>query len=134
MRIPLVKACEYSAPLASGRQCMMGIFDNIVVSFMPVDHPPFCICIQVEFDQADVEAEHEVLCRLINPDAQVLFDFPLKVSSPRDPFGGITRIFISINIPGLRLENLGDHLIEVLLDGQKAGEENIPVLLSPPPG
>jgi hypothetical protein len=133
MRIPLVKACEYSAPLANGRQCMMGIFDNIVVQFMPVDHPPFCICIQVEFDQADVEAEHEVLCRLINPDAKVLFDFPLSVSSPRDPSGGNTRIFISINIPGLRLDNLGDHRIEVLVDGQKSGEENIPVLLMQAP-
>ena len=128
MKVILVKACEYSAPMANGRQSMIGIFDNIVVPFMPIDHPPFSLCAQVEFDQSDADAEHQVFCRLIDPDALTLFDVTLSISHPRDPNGGITRVFISINVPGLRFEKLGDHRVEVLVDGQKLGEETIPVL------
>lgn len=130
MRVLLVKACEYTAPLASGRQCMMGIFDNIVAPFVPIDHPPFCICLQLEFEQADPEQEHHVACRLIDPDGKPLFDFPLNVRNVPDPHGGDTRIFISINVPGLRLDTPGDHRIDILVDGQKLGEEKVPVIVA----
>lgn len=128
MKVILLKACEYSAPMGNGRQTLVGIFDNIVVHYVPIDHPPFSLCAQVEFDQADSESHHQVFCRLIDPDAQTLFDVSLDVANPRDPNGGSTRVFISINVPGLRLEKLGDHRIEIQVDGQKLGEETIPVL------
>lgn len=128
MKIILLKACEYAAPMGNGRQTMVGIFDNIVVPYMPIDHPPFSLCAQVEFDQADSESDHQVFCRLIDPDALTLFDVSLAIANPRDPNGGSTRVFISISVPGLRLEKLGDHRIEVMVDDQKMGEETIPVL------
>ncbi len=128
MKVILLKACEYSAPMGNGRQTMVGIFDNIVVPHIPIDHPPFSLCAQVEFDQADSESDHQVFCRLIDPDAQTLFDVALNINHPRDPNGGSTRVFISISVPGLRLEKLGDHRLELKLDGLKMGEETIPVL------
>lgn len=130
MRVLLVKACEYTAPLASGRQCMIGIFDNIVAPFVPIEHPPFCICMQIEFEQSDSDQEHTVTCRLINPDGKILFEFPLNVKNVHDPHGGDTRVFISINVPGLRLDNVGDHRIDVMVNSQKLGEERIPVIVA----
>ncbi len=134
MRVLLVKACEYTAPLANGRQCMMGIFDNIVAPFMPINHPPFCICLQIEFEQSDPEQDHAVTSRLIDPDGKALFEFPLNVKNVLDPHGGDTRVFISINVPELRLEAAGDHRIDVLVNGQKLGEERIPVIAAQPIG
>ena len=68
MRLLLSKFCEYATQQQNGRHSMVGIFDNIIVPEFPIDHPPFFLCIQMEFDPNESEQDMDVLALLIDED------------------------------------------------------------------
>ena len=88
MRLLLSKFCEYATQLQNGRHTMVGIFDNIVVPEFPVDHPPFFLCLQFEFDPNEGDQEMTVLAVLIDEDGKQMMDVTAQGKVPRDPRGG----------------------------------------------
>jgi len=110
---------------------MIGIFDNIVAPFFPIDHPAISFCMQFEFDQAEADEPMDVFIKFVDDDAKPLLDFTASGIIPRDSNGGSTRMFMQFQIPGLRIERPGDYRLEVLFNGVRVGEERIPVLLAP---
>lgn len=133
MRLLLCKLCEYTAQLQNGRQCMMGIFDNIVAPHFPIDHPSVVFCLQFEFEAAEAGDPMDVGVKFVDDDAKALLDFTASGEIPRDVNGGSTRLFMQFQIPGLRLERPGDYRLEVVFNGNRVGEESIPVMLVPAP-
>jgi hypothetical protein len=136
MRLLLSKFCEYATQQQNGRHSMMGIFDNIVVPTFPIDHPPFYLCIQIEFDPNEADADMRMLAVLIDEDGKEMMDVMASGRVPRDPNGGPTRLFIQFLMPPMRFEKPGDYRLDVLYNDQKVGEERLPVLLPvmPRPG
>lgn len=128
MRLLLSKFCEYATQLQNGRHTMVGIFDNIVVPEFPVDHPPFFLCLQMEFDANEADEEMAVVAVLIDEDGKQLMDVMASGKVPRDPHGGATRLFIQFLMPPMRLERPGDYRLDVLYNQQKIGEERLPVI------
>lgn len=133
MRLLLSKFCEYATQLQNGRHTMVGIFDNIVVPEFPIDHPPFYLCIQLEFDPNEGEKDMEVLAILIDEDGDQLMDVTASGKVPRDPNGGATRLFIQFLMPPIRFERAGDYRLDVMFDKVKIGEERLPVILASKP-
>lgn len=128
MRLLLSKFCEYATQLQNGRHTMVGIFDNIVVPKFPVDHPPFFLCIQMEFDPNEGNQDMTVVAVLIDEDGKQIMDVTASGKVPRDPRGGSTRLFIQFLMPPMRFEKPGDYRLDVLFNDQKVGEERLPVI------
>lgn len=133
MRLLLCKLCEYSTQLQNGRQTLVGIFDNIVAPFFPIDHPSMFLCLQFEFDPSEGGAPMDVFIKLLDDDAKPLLDFTASGEVPLDATGAPTRLFMQFQIPGLRFEHPGNYVVEVTFNGQRIGEERLPVLLAPTP-
>lgn len=135
MRLLLSKFCEYATQQANGRHTMVGIFDNIVVPDFPIDHPPFFLCIQMEFDPNESDQDMNVYALLIDEDGKELIDVRASGRIPRDPNGGPTRLFIQFLMPPMRFERPGDYRLDVMFNDNKVGEERLPVLAAVrPPG
>ncbi len=128
MRLLLSKFCEYATQQANGRHSMVGIFDNIVVPNFPIDHPPFFLCLQMEFDPNEADQEMSVLAVLIDEDGRQMMDVMASGRVPRDPNGGSTRLFIQFFMPPMRFERPGDFRLDVMFNDQKVGEERLPVV------
>lgn len=135
MRLLLSKFCEYATQQQNGRHTMVGIFDNIIVPDFPIDHPPFFLCIQMEFDPNESEQDMDVLALLIDEDGKQLLDVRATGRIPRDPNGGPTRLFIQFLMPPMRFDRAGDYRLDVMFNGIKVGEERLPVMAAVrPPG
>lgn len=132
MRLLLAKACEYSAQLVNGRQSMVGLFENIVAPHMPVDHPAFYFCVQLEFDPMDNDDQMDLKVILIDEDGKPVVDFAAQGVPPKDPNGGMTRLFVQFHNPAIRFEKVGEYRFDVLYNGRKIGEERVPVLIVQP--
>lgn len=130
MKLLLAKLCEYACKLENQRHSMLGIFDDIRVPSLPIDHPPFFICVQVEFDVAEAGADWRVEAILVDPDGKQLFRADLNGQVP-EPHGGVipVKLFAQINVPQIRLTDAGDYRLDVLLNGRVAGEERVPVFV-----
>lgn len=133
MRLLLCKLCEYSTQQQNGRHTMVGIFDNIVAPFFPIDHPAMFLCLQFEFEPSEAGEPMDVFIKLLDDDAKPLLDFTASGEVPRDALGAPTRLFMQFQIPGLRFEHPGDHIVEVSFNGLRVGEERLPVILAQTP-
>lgn len=133
MKLLLCKICEHATQQQNGRHSMIGIFDNIVAPVFPVDHPPFFLCLQFEFDAAEAGDPMDVFIKLVDDDARALLDFTASGEVPRDANGGPTRLFMQFQIPPMRFERPGDYRLDVVFNGKTIGEERLPVLQSPQP-
>jgi hypothetical protein len=112
---------------------MIGIFDHIAVPSLPIDHPPFFICLQFEFEPSEAGEPMDVFIKLVDDDAKPVVDFTASGEVPRDQGGGPTKLFMQFQLPGIRFERPGDYRLEVLFNGTRVGEDRIPVLVVPQP-
>lgn len=130
MNILYIKACEYAVQQANGRQTLIGIFDNIVAPHLPIEHPPFFLCIQLEFEPHEAGQTFATQAVMIDDDGRKLFDFPLNIEAPRETGAGVTRVFMSIHVPTIRLERTGEHRFDLIINGQIKAQERIPLLIA----
>jgi hypothetical protein len=129
MKVLLVKACEYATQQANGRQTLVGIFDNIVTPVIPLDHPPFFVCVQLEFEADEADNPFGMTVLLIDDDGTKIVELPVHGQVPRDPAGGVSRLYASFHVPGVRISKQGEYRLDVMINGRKHAEERIPVLL-----
>lgn len=135
MRLLLCKLCEYATQQQNGRHSMIGIFDNVVAPYFPVDHPPLALCVQLEFDGSEAGLPMDLAVRFLDDDAKTLLDVNASGEIPRDANGGPVRLFMQFQIPAIRFERPGDYRLDVLFNGVVVGEERLPVMLAlQPPG
>lgn len=109
---------------------MIGIFDNVVAPFFPVDHPPFALCLQMEFDGSEAGEPMDLTVKFMDYDAKTLLDFNATGEIPRDALGGPVRLFMQFQIPAMRFEQPGDYRLDVMFNGALVGDERLPVLLA----
>ena len=136
MRVLYSKFCEYACQLLNGRHSMIGIFDNIRAPGFPIDHPPFFICVEVEFDPGETDTTRAFAFALIDEDGKDVLRFegpPAQV--PKDPSFGPQKIHMTVGIGGARFEKAGTYRLDILCDGESVGEERLPVIkVDLPPG
>src|SRR5207248_2495088 len=112
----LLKFCEYATKQENGRQSMLGIFDDIRVPQMPIDHPPFFLCCQIEFQKEETGVKHRVEFRLLDPEGGVGMQIEAPVEIPKEPNDFDPRLFIVVGISGIRMQKQGTYLIQALAD------------------
>lgn len=92
---------------------MIGIFDNIVAPYFPVDHPAMSLCMQLEFEATEASGPLDVNVRFLDDDARSLIDLNASGEVPRDLNGGPVRMFMHFQIPGLKIEHAGNYRLDV---------------------
>ena len=132
MKIELFALCD--AATESGKLNILGIFDTINTKTPPpVIHPQCAIVVRLRIFPAD-NGDHKISVQLTEKDGKTVVP-PLEVNSkfylPGDT-GAANFIF---NIQGLKLEHLGEHSINLLIDEKQIAAlpfyvKQIPV---PPP-
>ncbi len=130
MRLLLAKLCEYATKLENQRHCMVGIFDDIRLPHLPIDHPAFFVCVQVEFDTDEAGTEWHMEAIFVDPDGRQQFRAELKGSVPPAESVPIpVKLFAIIGAPSIRLEKQGDYRLDVLVNQKVVGEERVPVFV-----
>jgi hypothetical protein len=108
---------------------MIGIFDNIRAPSYPIDHPPFFICAEFEFNPNEMDREVCFTFLIIDEDGRdVLRVQPPPHRLPNEAGPGTVRLHLTVGVGGLRLERPGQYRMDVLFDGRKVAEEGLPVL------
>lgn len=130
MKLLLAKLCEYACKLENQRHSMVGIFDDIRVPNLPIDHPPFFVCVQVEFDADESGNDWNLEAVFLDPDGKQQFRADLHGTVPTTDHSAIpVKLFAMIGAPPFRLSQTGDFRLDVLMNGRVIGEERIPVHL-----
>lgn len=130
MKLLLAKLCEYACKLENQRHCMVGIFDDIRLPHLPIDHPAFYICVQVEFDTDEAGMDWLLEAVFLDPDGRQQFRAELRGTVPPPDHMAIpVKLFAIIGAPPIRLEAPGDYRLDVLVNQKVIGEERIPVFV-----
>jgi hypothetical protein len=130
MKLLLAKLCEYACKLENQRHSMIGIFDDIRVPQIPIDHPAFFICVQVEFESDESGMEWKLEAIFVDPDGRQQFRAELVGSVPLHNDTAVPiKLFAMIGAPPFKLLMTGDFRLDVLVNGKVIGEERIPVHL-----
>lgn len=109
---------------------MVGIFDDIRLPHMPIDHPAFFVCVQVEFGAEEAGTDWLMEAVFVDPDGRQQFRAELRGSVPPVDQQAIpVKLFAIISAPPIRLENPGDYRLDVLVNQKVIGEERIPVFV-----
>lgn len=130
MKLLLAKLCEYATKLENQRHCMVGIFDDIRLPHLPIDHPAFYVCVQVEFGADEAGTDWHMEAIFLDPDGRQQFRAELRgVVPPADGLAIPVKLFAIIGAPPIRLEHSGDYRLDVLVNEKVIGEERIPVFV-----
>lgn len=127
MRVLLCKLCEYVCKLENGRHNLVGIFDDIRAPQFPVDHPPFFLAFQLEFDREDMGDKLEVVARLTGPDNTEILRSDLKGEVPKSVDVDHVRMFCFTAVQPIKLQGPGHYKIVISNMGDIIHIENLPV-------
>jgi hypothetical protein len=129
VKLLLAKLCEYACKLENQRHCMVGIFDDIRVPQIPIDHPSFFVCVQIEFESDEASTEWQMEAVFLDPDGKQLFRAELRGTVPPANGAVPVKLFAVIGAPAFRLNATGDHRLDVLVNSKLLGEERVPVFI-----
>ncbi len=127
MRVLLLKFCEYASKQENGRQTMVGMFDDIRLPQLPIDHPPFFLCCQLEFEKKETGIKHRLEFRLLDPAGEVGMQIEAPIELPKEEQDVEPRLFLVVGISGIRVQKAGTYLIQALADGDILASEPLPV-------
>lgn len=126
MNVIMAVACD-SAVEYAGRLCVLGTFDTIAGTQLPIVKPHCSLVVQIQWDKSD-EGRHRIQARFMNEDgSRTLNDLEsaVQVTIP-DP-----RLFLTtnhiINLQQLKFHQAGTYLIAVVVDDQTEAEIHIQV-------
>jgi hypothetical protein len=129
MRVLFCKFCEYVTQLGNGRQCLIGIFENVATDRFPFEHPPFYLAVQLEFDADEGNTEFQVRADLIDEDGKVHFRLLGQERVYQDPLGGPTKLVIVFVINSLVIEHPGMYRLDLWGNEKLLCEERLPIIL-----
>jgi hypothetical protein len=127
MRVLLCKLCEYVCKLENGRHNLVGIFDDVRSNAFPVDHPPFFLTFQLEFDREDMGRKLAVVAKFVGPDNAELLRSDLNGEVPRHDTLEHVRMFFFAPIQPIKLAGPGNYRIIITNEGDIVHIENLPV-------
>ncbi|MDP2922234.1 MAG: hypothetical protein Q8O30_00740 [Candidatus Omnitrophota bacterium] len=117
MRVEVFSLCD-AATSDIGKLNMLGAFDAIWVRTLPVIHPQCAIALRLRFDKIE-RGEHKIVVNFVDADGKniippaqgsIMINFPDEQSSDSAN--------LILNIQGLKLERLGEHSIDLAIDGR----------------
>jgi hypothetical protein len=97
---------------------MLGAFDTIWVTKTPAVHPQCTIALRVRFERIE-RGEHKVAVHFVDIDGRNVISpaqGAITINFPEEQSSGSANLIL--NIQGLKIERLGEHSIDLAIDGQ----------------
>jgi adenine specific DNA methylase Mod len=98
---------------------MLGAFDTIWTSKIPVVHPQCAIALRVRFERSE-RGEHKVVVHFIDSDGKSVIPAAqgvIAINFDDEQSSGVANLIL--NIQGSRLEKFGEYSIDLAIDGQQ---------------
>lgn len=117
MKVELLVACDFAADYA-GKLTLVGVFDSLGATRMPVVHPQLCIAAKMRFD--DIEAGPKTArVTLRDADGRDVFQpIEMKIDVPVPNHENAQSVVnLVVHIGTLKFESLGEHALDLSLDG-----------------
>lgn len=128
MRVTLLKLCEYALMGANGRLSVIGMFDNIRSDRFPFEHPPFFVVVELELEAHEKHGELALELVFIDEDGRALLNLPSPPHRlPENETPGPMRLKTMTAIGSVRFETPGSYRLDLIVKGEKLGEERVPV-------
>lgn len=132
MNIQVAVLCD-AATDDHGKLNLLGAFDSILASQLPVVHPQCTVALRVTFVSGD-EGDRRLKLNFVDADGKNIMppiDIPVPVELPDDAHF-VTRNFI-VNIQGLKFPDIGLYSVDVRLDDKSQASIPLWVKQLPPP-
>lgn len=129
MTVRILKLCEYATKLENGRHALIGIFEDIRVPQLPIDHPPFFLAAQMQFDSAECGSQHTLRFEVLDPTGAAVLDaeVPAQVEQTEGGDGPLATLLIQVQT--VRLTKTGVHTVQVSMNGKVSHSEPLPVAI-----
>lgn len=131
MKVELFAACDYAADYA-GKLTLVGVFDTLGAPSVPVFHPQLCVAAKLRFDDTEAGPKR-VRFTLTDADGRaVLQPIEMPIVAPAPAAEAATSVVnLVLNIGGVKFERLGEHSLDLTVDGILVA--NAPLFLRPTP-
>ena len=117
MHVEVFSLCD-AATVDGGKLNMLGIFDSIWTTKIPVVHSQCAIALRVRFDRIE-EGEHKVLVNFIDADGKHIIptaNGKVNIHFADNQRSGTTNLIL--NIQGLKIEKYGEYSIDLSIDNR----------------
>jgi hypothetical protein len=126
MQIEVFSLCD-AATAEGGKLNMLGVFDTIWATKMPVVHPQCSVALRLRFFSSE-GAKHEISVKFIDADGRHVIRPVTGTVSIRFPKGQRSvPANLSFNIHGLKIEKYGEYAIDLAIDGKSV--ESLPLFV-----
>ncbi len=117
MHVEVFSLCD-AATVDGGKLNMLGVFDSIWTTKVPVVHSQCAIALRVRFDRIE-EGEHKVLVNFIDADGKHIIptaNGKVNIHFADNQRSGTTNLIL--NIQGLKIEKYGEYSIDLSIDNR----------------
>ena len=118
MRIEVFALCD-AATGDFGKLSMLGAFDTIWAPKAPVVHAQCAVALRVRFERSE-PGEHKVTVRFVDGDGKNVIppaQGAITINFTGDQTSASANLIL--NIQGLKIDKLGEHQIDLAIDGQQ---------------
>jgi hypothetical protein len=130
MKVELFAACDFAADYA-GKLTLVGVFDTLGAPRVPVVHAQLSVVAKLRFDDAEAGPK-TVRLRLADADGHpVLAPIDLPIVAPSSSEGGMSVVNLVFNLGGICFERLGEHALDLSVDGVHAASTPLYLRHSP---
>jgi len=124
MKIEIFVLCD-AATDSHGKLNILGTFDQIYASKLPVIHPACAVALRIRFNKME-EGIHKIGLQLVNPDGHPIFQaMEGEVHPQMGPDIDSVAVNLILNFQGLQFDAFDDYQINLFLDGQN--EASLPL-------
>ncbi|NBV23409.1 MAG: hypothetical protein EBS05_16010 [Proteobacteria bacterium] len=130
MDVQIASLCDSAADY-SGKLCLIGAFDTILVRHFPAQHPFCSVALRIVFRDTD-EGKHLLRVNLIDDDGQNLLpkiEAPIDIRLPENQF--FASVNLVFNLQGMRFTKPGQYSIDITVDGKMMARIPLQVLVMP---
>ncbi len=117
MTIEIFTLCD-AATVSGGKLNVLGAFDSIYATQMPVTHAQCAIAVRMRFTRIE-EGDHRIKLNVVNEDGQPVMpslDGKMGVKFGAEDESAVANFII--NIHQLKLEKLGQYSIDLAINGR----------------
>lgn len=131
MRVDLVVLADYATVTADQKLVIVGVFDSILASSLPMRLPSIYVALRVCSGPVD-NGDHTLILRLVNPDGQPVApelkaDFNVQVPLDSEGEGALQ---IVMGMSNVEFKVPGPYAVDVLIDDRY--EETVALRLQGP--
>jgi len=132
MKVELLTLADYAVAVPGGKLTIVGTFDRLALPKLPFQQPSFFLVGKFRFDATEV-GERRLKFVFTDPDGKEIGALPevkVPVAIRDEEYTAAMQVVLRIN--GLPLTQVGDHSVNVVIDGRTEGSASLTIQLDKP--